>query len=118
MFNENQEAPAQAQTCPAVAYQSSTVCVPVTVSPFARAGTTVTRCCGSPVVTPGRNTCDGTRNGVCTFTISQNICVAVPVEFGAAAVVGESFVTCNRATSTDICASCSDDDIDDIYSNR
>lgn len=47
MFNDNQE-----QTCPSVAYQMSTVCVPVTVTPFARAGATVTKCCGATVVTP------------------------------------------------------------------
>lgn len=28
------------QTCPTVAYQLSSVCVPVTVTPFAKAGTT------------------------------------------------------------------------------
>ena len=49
MFNDNQE-----QTCPSVAYQMSTVCVPVTVTPFARAGATVTKCCGATVVTPGK----------------------------------------------------------------
>ena len=33
----------------------------------------------------GKITCDGERNGSCVFTISQDICVAVPVEFGATA---------------------------------
>lgn len=52
MFNDNQE-----QTCPSVAYQMSTVCVPVTVTPFARAGATVTKCCGA-------NSCHARKSGV------------------------------------------------------
>lgn len=47
------------QTCPTVAYQLSSVCVPVTVTPFATAGATVTRCCKKPVVTAGKYTCNG-----------------------------------------------------------
>lgn len=35
------------QTCPAVGYQAATVCVPVTVEPFAKAGMTKTKCCGN-----------------------------------------------------------------------
>lgn len=93
------------QTCPAVGYQSASVCVPVTVTPFAQTGETVTRCCGEPVVMQG-NTCAGTRNGSCVFTISQDICVSVPVAFGATAAVGEAYVSCNDASAEDICTNC------------
>lgn len=96
----------ESQTCPAVGYQSASVCVPVTVTPFAQTGTTVTKCCGSPVVTPGREICGGLKNGSCFFTITQDICVAVPVEFGAVATVGESYVTCNGSSEEDICTGC------------
>lgn len=34
------------QTCPAVGYQSASLCVPVTVTPFAQTGMTATKCCG------------------------------------------------------------------------
>ena len=95
-----------ALTCPTAAYQSATVCVPVTVTPFAHTGTTSAKCCGTPIVTPGKNTCGGTKNGTCIFTISQDICVTVPVDFGATAVPGDTYVTCNVATSEDICADC------------
>lgn len=61
---------------------------------------------GDPIVTPGRETCDGVKNGSCFFTISQNICVAVPVAFGAVATVGDSYISCNGASSQDICAGC------------
>ena len=89
----------EVQTCPAVGYQSASVCVPVTVTPFAEAGSTTTKCCGDPIVTPGRETCDGVKNGSCFFTISQNICVAVPVAFGAVATVGVRWGTATSAAT-------------------
>ena len=94
------------QTCPTVAYQLSSVCVPVSVTPFAKAGTTVTKCCTKPTVTEGIYTCNGIKNGQCVFTISQDICVEVPVEFGAVASVGDTYVACNGASADDICTEC------------
>lgn len=94
------------QTCPAVGYRSASICVPVTVNPFARTGATFTKCCGTPVVIPGKVTCEGERNGSCVFTISQDICVAVPVGFGATATVGDAFVNCIGASADDICTGC------------
>ena len=93
-------------TCPATGFQKVDVCVPVTVTPFAKAGKTVTKCCGEPVVTPGDKPCPGRKNGVCTFTIKQTICVEVPVEFGADATVGDTFVNCLDASKDDICRDC------------
>lgn len=37
---------------------------------------------------------------------TQNICVAVPVDFGASATVGEAFVECLGASASDICTEC------------
>lgn len=106
MINVTPEVLNETQTCPTVGYQSASICVPVTVTPFAQTGTTVTKCCGTPVVTPGREVCGGTKNGSCFFTITQDICVAVPVEFGAVATVGDSYVSCNGASEDDICTTC------------
>lgn len=94
------------QTCPAVGYQSASICVPVTISPFARPGTISTKCCGGPIVTPGRDTCTGVKNGACSFTISQSICVSVPMDFGAVATVGDTFVNCKSASADYICNDC------------
>lgn len=94
------------QSCPTVGYQAATVCVPVTVTPYANAGATVTKCCGAATVIPGRQICSGIKNGVCSFTLSQNVCVAVPVEFGANASVGEAYVECLGASAEDICTEC------------
>jgi hypothetical protein len=97
----------EVQTCPAVGYQSASICVPVTVTPFANAEATTTKCCGGPVITMGKNTCGGTKNGTCLFTISQDVCISVPVSFGATAQVGDTYVTCNGASADDICTDCS-----------
>lgn len=105
-MNDSIQALTEDQTCPATGYQSVSVCVPVTVTPYARTGATYTKCCGNPVVTPGLNTCGGTKNGTCSFTISQDICVAVPVSFGAVASVGDTYVACNGASADDICTDC------------
>ena len=99
--------------CPVVGYQRSTVCVPVTVTPFAHVGTPVVNCCGSPVVTAG-DVCPRS-GGICHFTISQELCVAVPVEFGARAVAGTPSVQCGEASSKNICTNCTpvDETVDD-----
>ncbi|HZK01243.1 MAG TPA: hypothetical protein VFC96_00090 [Anaerovoracaceae bacterium] len=96
----------QVLTCPATGYQLSSVCVPVTVTPFAIPGTTETICCGSPVITPGIGECPGLVNGNCMFTITQNLCTAVPIEFGANATTGNPSVVCGTVSSTDICTTC------------
>ena len=93
MTNLDPNALMENQTCPAIGYQSASICVPVTVTPYAQTGVTTTKCCGTPVVTPGIAVCGGIKNGSCAFTITQDICVAVPVEFGAVATVGDSFVS-------------------------
>lgn len=91
------------KTCPAVGFQKVNVCVPVTVMPFAHAGSTKIKCQGKPVVTPGYTPCPGKKNGICTFTISQTICVEVPVDFGASTAIGDTFVDCLSASAHDIC---------------
>lgn len=97
---------AEAQVCEAVGYQPATLCVPVTVTPFAIPGKTVTYCCGSPIVTPGTTPCEGVENGSCYFTLTQRICVAVPVSFGANTTIGSVCVDCDDASSEDICTDC------------
>ncbi len=94
------------KTCPSMGYQTATVCVPVTVTPYVRAGACVTRCCGEPLVTAGETVCAGEVNGSCTFTLSQTLCLAVPVEFGATATVGDAAVVCGSASSENICDDC------------
>lgn len=90
-------------TCVKTAYQRAIVSVPVAVKPFSVPGPTHTLCCSEPVVTNVR--CTGTKEKICYFTISQEICVEVPIHFGAEAQVGEPGVDCLR-TSLEDCEDC------------
>lgn len=102
-MNINKEfEPQENMTCPAVGYQAVNVNVPVTITPFAKAGATATRCCGTPIVKSGKSIGQGTKNGICNFTIGQNIIVAIPVAFGAEAVVGDTYVDCLGASAEEI----------------
>lgn len=96
-------------TCPAVGYQRASVCVPVTVTPFASVGDTTTYCCGDPVITNGLSICPGVTRGTCTFTITQEVCIAVPVVFGATASVDDYAVQCLGVGDATTCADCQSD---------
>ncbi len=94
-------------TCVKIAYQRAVVSVPVAVKPFSVAGPTSTLCCSDPVVTNVR--CTGTKDRICYFTITQEICVEVPIHFGAEAQVGEPGVDCLE-TSLEECDDCVESD--------
>jgi hypothetical protein len=91
--------PGGKEGCPVVGYQSLSVSVPVEVKPFARTGKTRTVCCCDPIVTMDTCTCAGKKDGTCHFTISQMLCIEVPVNFGAVIGVGDTFVDCLGASS-------------------
>lgn len=92
--------------CPAVGYQAVNVKLPVTISGYAQAGVPVTKCCGPAIVLSGGSLGHGVKNGCCNFTIGQNIIVSIPVDFGAQATTGDTYVECLGASATEIdCAS-------------
>lgn len=80
-----------ARGCPVVAGQVASVSVPVTITPYVRLGCTRTTCCGSAIIERGR-LCPGTKNGSCSYTITQDIRVAIPMEFGAVAQADDIYV--------------------------
>lgn len=94
------------ETCPAVGFVPISVCSPVTVTPFTNVLPTTTFCCGTPIVAPGTTPCLGVENGSVTFTITQNICVRVPIEIGAISEVGNPFVDAGEPTAEDVCTNC------------
>jgi hypothetical protein len=94
-------------SCGSSFYHNQTVCVPVTVTPYATPGTATAKCCGAPVVTSG-NTCTG-GNKSCVFTVSQALCIQVPVSFGADVDTGETSVVCGNSSLSE--CNCSDEDI-------
>ncbi len=93
-------------TCVTVVAQHATVCVPVTVTPYAYTGRVTTLCCGEPVITAGRAACTGNPNQSCVFTVSQDLCLNIPVTFGADAIPGTAHTLC--ATPTEGECSCGD----------
>lgn len=79
------------ESCESTFYQKETVCVPVTVSPFAHPGTARTICCGDPVIHTGPQ-CPGSKTS-CTFTVTQSLCIQIPIAFGAVIETGEASET-------------------------
>lgn len=84
------------EKCCVTASQLVNVCVPITITPHVCVGPTSTFCCGPAIV--GTTPCGGIPGGTCTFTVSQLICVEVPVGFSATATPGETFVRCGPPT--------------------
>ena len=94
--------------CPVTGYQTVDLCVPVHIKPSATTGEVITRCCGNPIITPGIDPdgCPGTPAADCGFTIRQQICVEVPVEFSAETSTGTANVLCGTASTSNLCANC------------
>lgn len=93
------------EACESVFYQKETVCVPVKVTPFAKPGTAKAICCGKPIVKTGTQ-CSGNQTS-CSFTITQSLCVEIPISFGAAIETGKAVVQCGTVSETE--CDCSDD---------
>lgn len=79
-------------SCESTFFQRETVCVPVTVTPFANPGEAKATCCGKPIVT-SQGSCSGTRRS-CTFTVTQTLCIEIPISFGAVIETGTATVQC------------------------
>lgn len=93
------------ESCSVVTYQSATVCVPVTVNPKVNAGEITVSCCDEPIITPFPCTlcCNPKVSGRCCYTVSQNICIEIPIEFSANACVGTPCVDCGEVTGQTVC---------------
>jgi len=89
--------------CPAVGHQFISVCLPVEITPFAKVGAASITCKEEPKIQSGCTPCCGTKNGTCAFTISQTICVELPVFFGASTYVGDTYVDCLGRTCDSGC---------------
>ncbi len=85
----------EVSSCGSVVTQRMSICVPVTVTPWARVGDINAECCGEPVLTPGTVLCPGDEDASCSFTISQQLCMQIPMTFGATAVPGTPRTDCD-----------------------
>jgi hypothetical protein len=92
------DSPASSASCETTFYQTETVCVPVHVKPYAIPGTATALCCSTPIVKRG-NVCSGTQNS-CTFTVTQDLCIAVPISFGADITTEDAMVDCGDVSET------------------
>lgn len=94
------------ESCTAYTYQSASVSVPVTVRPKVKTGTISTFCCGEPQISqsPFRLVCSP-NSGNCSFLLTQNICIEIPIEISADAVTCCPYINCSD-TSTEFCEDC------------
>lgn len=83
-------------SCETTFFQNETVCVPVTVTPFATPGMAKATCCGKPVINMG-NQCPGSQTS-CSFTIQQHLCIEIPISFGAVIETGRAVVQCGEVS--------------------
>lgn len=91
--------------CESVFYQNETVCVPVKVTPYANPGTAKARCCGEPVISTGAQ-CAGNQTS-CSFTVTQKLCIEIPITFGAQIETGSAVVQCGTVSEEE--CDCSSD---------
>lgn len=96
--------------CPAVGYQHVAVSVPVAVVPYAKVDRIKIHCGGPAVINQGETHCNGKKDGVCCFTMSQTFCVEIPVSFGAKVELGDTFVECLGAANTSAFVDFDEDD--------
>lgn len=94
------------ENCIAHTYQSASVSVPVVVKPKAKTGDINTFCCGEPKVIPSpyKITCCS-KSGICSFVLTQNICIEVPIEISAEAFTECPYIKCGDV-SDEFCENC------------
>lgn len=101
--------------CESTFFQNETVCVPVTVTPFATPGMIKANCCGRPMVNPD-DKCPGNQKS-CSFTIKQRLCIEIPITFGAVVETGEAVVQCGEVSEMPCDCSDKPEDIE-VIENR
>ena len=88
------------EACSNTFYQTDLISVPVKVIPFAKAGPCTAVCCGSPVITSG-DACQGESDQICEFTITQKICIKLPLHFGAAVAIDNAKIQCGGISESE-----------------
>lgn len=69
--------------------QCADISLPVEIKPTATVGRIDTECCGDPVICCHEHSCNS-----CEITITQKICVKIPVTFSALTCVEEPVINC------------------------
>lgn len=85
--------------CEKVGTQCVEVALPLKVTPTATAGTVTTTCSGSPTVT-----CVTADDGLsCTITVTQQVCVHIPIRFGVDAEPETATIACGGTDAAEGC---------------
>jgi hypothetical protein len=88
------------ESCSSIFYQKETVCVPVYVKPYATPGEAKAFCCSTPAVSNSRESiCNGNQTS-CSFTVTQDLCIEIPIAFGAEIETGSASVECGGVSET------------------
>ena len=70
------------------------ISVPVTLRPRICTKGAITYSYGEPVLIKRSCDCNICRNTGCSFVLSQNVCIEIPIEFSADAIVKEACIDC------------------------
>ena len=76
--------------CPTVVHENVCVQGTVTITPSVVSGESSSICIGNPII----GSCPGRLQRFCSFTVSQNICVQIPLIFSATASAAPSGIVC------------------------
>lgn len=82
--------------CEEVFFQKAKVCVPVKVTPFATPGEIKVKCCNRPIISNNKMCPSGDTS--CMFTVTQELCIKIPITFGADVETGKATVQCKEVT--------------------
>ncbi len=83
-------------TCERNVHQKAKVSLPISIEPFVITGKIKARCCGDPKVST-----DCKDN--CSYVITQEICIEIPLKFGVCTEINDEYVECDKPYIEDKC---------------
>lgn len=86
--------------CEKIVHQKAKVTLPISIEPFVVSGKIKTRCCGAPKLSIAPY-CEC--KDYCNYLITQEICIEIPLKFGAITETKETFIECEEPVIEDGC---------------
>jgi hypothetical protein len=84
----------ECESCAESFYSDINVGIPVTITPFGKAGCAKTQCLESNVIFDDSENYSPSSESFCSFIIMQKLRVEIPVSFGAKVEVDDAFIKC------------------------
>lgn len=88
------------KNCNKTVHQKAKITLPISIEPYVIAGKIKTKCCGMPRVTIDPL---GDCKDSCHYLITQEICIDIPLKFGAVTETRETFIECDLPVIDDNC---------------